>query len=228
MATTAIFGSGAAIKEYVAARGGAGMLADGERKLILEAFRSPMPREFYCREGSKKTEDRQSDAVVYTSECDGRDGKTRYHVTGFHGKAQKPDFNYYYSSDRQRGAKIQEFFKGRRLHAKRKKREAEERRQAGRGLGVGDVLRCSWGYDQTNVDYYQVVGMSGKATVVLREIEQKRKETGYMSGTTSPRKGRFAGPPFKKRAIKGSVKLSSHKHAIKVDPKETTYWSSYA
>ena len=29
------------------------------------------------------------------------------------------------------------------------------------GLKVGDVLRSSWGYDQTNVDYYEVVELVG-------------------------------------------------------------------
>ena len=31
---------------------------------------------------------------------------------------------------------------------------------------VGDLLCCSWGYDQTNVDYYQVVGVTGKSARV--------------------------------------------------------------
>lgn len=34
---------------------------------------------------------------------------------------------------------------------------------------VGDILRSSWGYDQTNVDYYQVVSMT-KASVYIRKI----------------------------------------------------------
>ena len=222
-----IFWSGVSIKEYVEARGGVKMIAGDERKTMLEAFRGSMPREFYCMEGSTKTGDRQSDAVVYTCESTGRDGKTRYHATGFHGRAQKPDFNFYYKTDVQRGRKIQEFFKSRRTWAKHKKLDAEKRKDAGRGLAVGDILRSSWGYDQTNVNYYQVLEMVGKTTVVLREIGQKKKETGYMSGTTSPRKDIFAGKPFRKQARQGSVKINSHRHAFKVDPKETTYWSSY-
>ena len=34
---------------------------------------------------------------------------------------------------------------------------------------VGDILHHSWGYDQTNCDFYQVVVVK-KATVILRKI----------------------------------------------------------
>lgn len=46
---------------------------------------------------------------------------------------------------------------------------------------VGDILASSWGYDQTNINYYQVVGVtpSGKS-VRIREIAQSivRSEAG--------------------------------------------------
>ena len=42
-------------------------------------------------------------------------------------------------------------------------------------IRVGDVFYASWGYDQTNVDFYQVVGVtaSGKS-VRLRKIAAER------------------------------------------------------
>lgn len=30
-------------------------------------------------------------------------------------------------------------------------------------IAVGDFFVCSWGYDQTNVDFYRVVGKTGKS-----------------------------------------------------------------
>jgi hypothetical protein len=36
----------------------------------------------------------------------------------------------------------------------------------------GDILVCSWGYDQTNVDYYQVVDVTAKS-IRIREIQAK-------------------------------------------------------
>lgn len=34
------------------------------------------------------------------------------------------------------------------------------------GVKVGDYFVCSWGYDQTNVDFYKVVGVTAKGVKV--------------------------------------------------------------
>lgn len=38
---------------------------------------------------------------------------------------------------------------------------------------VGSIYYSSWGYDQTNVEFYQVVGHTGKKTVLLKKIGAK-------------------------------------------------------
>mgnify|MGYP001588521021 CR=1 FL=1 len=38
-------------------------------------------------------------------------------------------------------------------------------------LAVGDVLRSSWGYDQSNIDYYEVVALKGKRGDVAPLVE---------------------------------------------------------
>lgn len=53
-------------------------------------------------------------------------------------------------------------------------------------IKVGDVISSSWGYDQTNVDFYKVVGLT-KTMVKLRKLKQTTTESGYsMSGDTMP------------------------------------------
>jgi hypothetical protein len=47
---------------------------------------------------------------------------------------------------------------------------AREEKQTIQGVKIGDIFTYSWGYEQTNVDCYQVVGIKGKSTVLLREI----------------------------------------------------------
>ena len=42
------------------------------------------------------------------------------------------------------------------------KEKYKEERQKPHTLKVGDVLYCSWGYDQTNVDYFKVSEVIGK------------------------------------------------------------------
>jgi hypothetical protein len=50
---------------------------------------------------------------------------------------------------------------------------------------VGDIFVSSWGYDQTNIDYYKVLNVKNK-TAILAEIGQKREYTGHMSGRCVP------------------------------------------
>ena len=38
------------------------------------------------------------------------------------------------------------------------------------GVKVGDLFRCSWGYDQTQNDFYQVVALCGSSSVRVREV----------------------------------------------------------
>jgi hypothetical protein len=38
------------------------------------------------------------------------------------------------------------------------------------GVKIGDIFTYSWGWEQTNVDCFQVIGLKGKSTAILREI----------------------------------------------------------
>ena len=63
-------------------------------------------------------------------------------------------------------------------------------------LVAGDMVYSSWGYDQTNVDFWQVIEVSesGKS-VTMREVSQKYVETGFMSGNVVPVADDFTGEP---------------------------------
>lgn len=37
-------------------------------------------------------------------------------------------------------------------------------------LEVGDILDSSWGYDQTNVDFYEVIALNGKTFVTVEKV----------------------------------------------------------
>jgi hypothetical protein len=65
---------------------------------------------------------------------------------------------------------------------------------------VGDIFYDSWGYEQTNIDFYQVVE-AGPKSVVIREVAQSgQNERGYspMSEMVSARPNEFIGEPVKK------------------------------
>lgn len=50
------------------------------------------------------------------------------------------------------------------------------------GVHVGDIFYTSWGYEQTNVDFYQVIELRGRHTAIISEIRGQIRETGNMAG----------------------------------------------
>lgn len=49
--------------------------------------------------------------------------------------------------------------------------KADKAERANRyGVKVGDVFEASWGYEQTNVDFFQVVALVGETSVRVREV----------------------------------------------------------
>jgi hypothetical protein len=63
----------------------------------------------------------------------------------------------------------------------------EERKMEVKKIEAGTILESSWGYDQTNVDFYVVVkgGQVGQM-VQLKKIQKSYKATGDMTGTSVP------------------------------------------
>ena len=92
-----------------------------------------------------------------------------------------------------------------RRHDEAVARSSEEFR---RSLRVGDILYSSWGWEQTNIDFYQVVAIRGSA-VDLRKLDQRTTEDGYMCGTTVPLPDVFKGKTHTHR--QQGCKSSSYK-----------------
>ena len=64
---------------------------------------------------------------------------------------------------------------------------------------TGDILYSSWGYDQTNINFYEVIKATGSSTVV-RELESR--VVGYPGDDKLlvPVPGKFAGPPLRRKS----------------------------
>ena len=45
------------------------------------------------------------------------------------------------------------------------------------GVKIGDIFSFSWGYEQTNINYFQVVGLKGTKQVIIKEIAYEVTET---------------------------------------------------
>ena len=68
---------------------------------------------------------------------------------------------------------------------------------------VGDILVSSWGYDQTNIDYYQVVRVT-RATVTVRPIAAAAHslDNGW-TGTVAPLPDQFTGEAMRRKIQHG-------------------------
>src|SRR6185503_14117364 len=122
-------------------------------------------------------------------------------LLAFSGTAGKTTAHYSYRTVEQAERYAADFLAGRSAHQERMSRHREGRKAFRTTLQVGTVLVNSWGYDQTNVDYYQVVEVSStKRTVTIRQISAKTVEDGpvAMSGSCWPLADHFIGPPMRK------------------------------
>jgi hypothetical protein len=89
---------------------------------------------------------------------------------------------------------------------------------------VGDIFYSQWGYDQTNLDYYQVIKTT-PTMVAIRKIEKRlTRGRGLPTEYYMPIANKFVGPPVNKKLKEHGggayVNLNSYASAYKWDGKE--------
>lgn len=156
---------------------------------------------------------------------------------GFSGRRGKSDFNYRFNNPEHLKGFVTSWHDALKAKAASNIARREERKSLSSPLVLGDILSCSWGYEQTNVDYYEVIQTVGKSTVIVREISGKSVATGDMTGSSTPIPGAFIGEPMRRLVnAQGGIKITSYSWARKLEPifngEEKSYpwqsWSSYA
>lgn len=112
---------------------------------------------------------------------------------GFCGRKAKPDFHHIYPPASASAVKrdldtwLRTEIKN---HEYREQVKAERRKP--HTLKEGDILVASWGWEQTNINFYEVVSLSGKTIVVIRELQQVRDyNNATMQGCATPVPGAF-------------------------------------
>lgn len=154
----------------------------------------------------------------------------RAYGIAFAGTAGRPSHYYRYRDMARAIEAAQQFLAGRRAHAERTAARRAERTAYQTKLQPGTVLRSMWGYDQTNIDYYQVVEVSAsRKTVKIRPIAQRSVDgEQYMTGSCWPLADHFTGPAMVKRISQGDcVHLTSYSSASPWEPK-ADHWTAYA
>ncbi len=179
----------------------------------------------YIPGGASPVDCGNTDAAIYTYEANGAPLAIAYH-----GTAGRHDWHFSFHNEEQRAARIAAFIESRRAYAEHR---AGQRRnaKAPHNFEPGDIFHTCWGYDQTNVEFYQITRLIGKTMVELRELNRDSEETGFMSGHCSARPGDFAGEPFRRR-----VNTTYTPHSIRIGSSQTAWpwdgtrrhWSSYA
>lgn len=116
----------------------------------------------------------------------------KVYAVAFWGTAGKPTWHYSFRSPESREAKVAGFFDSLTASSERKAKAKAERAAFVHDVKVGDIFRSSWGYDQTNIDYYQCVRLVGSRMMEVREIQQQSASTGWLQGDCVPAPGVWA------------------------------------
>lgn len=138
----------------------------------------------------------------------------------FGGKRSKPDWHFRFQDEARLHAKIEETLRGFMQSQERKAAWKAERNQP-HDVKIGDVFKCSWGYEQTNIDFYEVTNVFG-AMVELTPIAQESEETHFMQGECVPCPGAYTGAPMRKRVSnynkEPSIRIASYASAYRMKP----------
>lgn len=148
---------------------------------------------------------------------------------GFHGTASKADWHFQFRTELQRNDHVAKYIDGRKARVAMMA-EIKAKRMAAHSLVLGDILRATWGYDQTNVDYYEVVRVVGPRQVEIREIASATvSDDGHWTGKCSPVAGQYKGPVTRHTVgADNYVKVSECARAGKVEKNDVSSWTAYA
>lgn len=192
-------------------------------------------REFYLpKTHTHKIAAKSAPAVVYLFLLG-----DRLAAKGFAGKAAKPSFFYTFATSEKRWNYIARWLSAQDEAQTRRNAAKAEKKTFVHTLKVGDVLRSSWGYDQTNIEYYQVTALIGKSMVEVREIGQETESTQWLAGQCVPAPGQYISPVQRKRVLQGNsldMHNASFGRAYPLEYKEiagtrvynAARWSAYA
>ena len=180
-------------------------------------------RRQYAPQGSLVIRPHNTDAIVFLFE---RNGKPC--AIAFSGKRTKPDLHYRYNNTARRNQALTDYVANLKAHRERKSDRRATEKAFRHTLKVGDILHYSWGYDQTQCEFYQVIGAT-EFSVTIREIvaESVKGSEGFMADSRVAVPDRFVGQEMKKRVQIGNVLSMPHGCATVWDgrPKHCSWYA---
>lgn len=110
------------------------------------------------------------------------------------GKSNKADFHYHFKTEDQRQQYCNAWME--RIAQRQATRDAhkairKEQASQPHHIKAGEIFYTSWGYEQTNVDFYQVISVTAHSVKLLELCQQDKEYPGMMSGYTMPCRNQF-------------------------------------
>jgi len=156
-----------------------------------------------------------------------------HHVKLWRGKQSKPFYDFLVGSNRVEEV-IAEYVdvevRSAEYAAERKAEAKQKAEKNYEGYTVGTLIHGSWGYDQTNCEFYEIVERPTGSYAVIREIASKvvAGSEGFMSCELRPIAGEYIGEPVRKKITSYGIGEPRYGHC-KLTPTEpdTSHYSSW-
>ncbi len=150
-------------------------------------------------------------------------------AVGYTARARKPGIHYIFSSEEKRGNRVAEYFDILRTRKAQQEQRRKEQHQP-HNLQLGHVLRTCWGYEQTNVEFFEVTKLVSKTMVELRELSRISKDTAWEQGKSVPKLAAYCGESLRRK-----VNMAGGSPSVRIDDVRTARlwngtaasWSAY-
>lgn len=194
-----------------------------------------MKRTDYYPENAAKISHKNLPIEVYIYQYDSKAyGKMRWSAVGFHGKQRKPDIWEQADTRDELMSIMEKWWKNAETIEERATHWADENKArknapAPQTYIEGTIIYTSWGYEQTNVDFYKIVSRKGMTATIVAIGSESNQDHGWMSGTKSAAPDREYGEPFRMRITKynGKERASIDGHGAYIWEGQPVSWSSY-
>jgi hypothetical protein len=143
--------------------------------------------------------------------------KEKMFAYGFSGKKATPDWCYRFKDEKQRRKYIQDYFdkckQAQELKIERAAARINKKKEFFASIKEGDIFVDSWGYDQTNVDYY-VVTKKLRASIKIKQIGKNVEYGEFGSNKVRPNPLKKYGEEMTKIPQDGYIKINGYRYAV--------------
>lgn len=145
--------------------------------------------------------------------------KQKMIATAFSGKKATQDWSYRFRDERERRKYIQDYFvkckQSQELKIERAAARIKKKKEFFASIKEGDIFVDSWGYDQTNIDYY-VVTKKLKASIKIKQIGKNVEYGEFSTNKVTPNPLHFlsSGEEMTKIPQDGYIKINGYRYAV--------------